>query len=100
MDPGLISKTKFLIHIKDGTHLALLSGLRIWGCRELWCRSQMRLRSGIAVAHRLAALALIRPLAWEPPYVSGVAVKRQKKIKKKKKKEYALEVKFLPAKVF
>ena len=28
----------------------LLNGLRIWHCRELWCRSQMRLRSGIAVA--------------------------------------------------
>ena len=31
-------------------------------CRELWCRSQMWLR----------------PLAWEPPYATGVALKRQK----------------------
>ena len=30
--------------------LALLSGLRIRHCCELWCRSQTRLRSGIAVA--------------------------------------------------
>ena len=30
--------------------LALLSVLRIQHCRELWCRSQMLLRSGIAVA--------------------------------------------------
>ena len=30
--------------------LALPSGLRIWHCCELWCRSQMRLRSGIAAA--------------------------------------------------
>jgi len=30
--------------------LALLSGSRIWHCHELWCRSQTRLRSGIAVA--------------------------------------------------
>ena len=29
--------------------LASLSGLRIWYCRELWCRSRMRLRSGVAV---------------------------------------------------
>ena len=29
---------------------AQLSGLRIWCCCELWCRSQMRLGSGIAVA--------------------------------------------------
>ena len=30
--------------------LASLSGLRIPCCRELWCRSQTRLRSGVAMA--------------------------------------------------
>ena len=30
--------------------LASLSGLKIWHCRELWCRWQTRLRSGVAVA--------------------------------------------------
>ena len=30
--------------------LALLSGLRTWQCRELWCMSQMSLRCGVAVA--------------------------------------------------
>ena len=30
--------------------LALLSGLRIWHCHELWCSLQMRLRSGVAMA--------------------------------------------------
>ena len=30
--------------------LASLSGLRIWHCLELWCRSQMWLRSCVAVA--------------------------------------------------
>jgi len=29
---------------------ALLSGLRIQHCRELWCRSQSRFRSCVAVA--------------------------------------------------
>ena len=29
--------------------------------------------------HRPAAVAPIRPLAWEPPYAAGVALKRQKK---------------------
>ena len=29
--------------------LALLSGLRIWHCCELWCRLQMQLRSHVAV---------------------------------------------------
>ena len=33
---------------------------------------------------RLAAIALIRPLAWEPPYASGTALKsKQKKFKNK-----------------
>ena len=38
--------------------------------------------------HRSAATALIRPLAWEPPYAEGAALekaKRQKDQKKKKK---------------
>ena len=44
-----------------GLELALL-----W----LWCR--------------LVATALIRSLAWEPPYAVGAALKRKKKKKKKK----------------
>ena len=36
----------------------------------------------------LAAVALIRPLAWEPPYFTGAALKKdQKKTKKDEKKE-------------
>ena len=37
----------------------------------LWCRP--------------AAVALIRPLAWELPYATGTALKSKKKKKKKKK---------------
>ena len=48
--------------------LALLSGLTIRRCRELWCRP--------------VATAQIGPLAWEPPYAAGtaqeIAKKRQK----------------------
>ena len=43
--------------------LVLLSGLKIWHCHELWCR--------------LAAVALIGPLAWESPYAIGAALKKQ-----------------------
>ena len=35
--------------------------------------------------HRPAATALIRPLAWEPPYAAGAALEKAKKTKKKKK---------------
>ena len=48
--------------IGHGLDLALL-----W----LWCRP--------------AATALIRPLAWEPPYAAGAALKRTKDQKKKEK---------------
>ena len=39
---------------------------------RLWCRP--------------AAVALIQPLGWEPPYTSGEALKKKKGKKKKKKK--------------
>ena len=35
--------------------------------------------------HRLEAVAQIRPLAWEPPYAAGAALKRQKTKKTKQK---------------
>ena len=35
----------------------------------------------------MAAVAPIRPLAWEPPCARGVALKSKKKKKKKKKKK-------------
>ena len=37
--------------------------------------------------HRLAATALIRPLAWEPPYAAGAAQEIAKKRPKKKTKQ-------------
>ena len=52
--------------------LASLSGLTIWCCCELWCRS--------------ADTALIWPLAWELPYATGAALKRQKTKQKRKRK--------------
>ena len=44
----------------------------------------MRLGSGVAVLwRRPATTAPIRPLAWEPPYAMGVALKRPQRPKKK-----------------
>ena len=62
-DAGLIPG---LAHLVKGSGVALSCGvgrryrsdLRLWW---LWCR--------------LAATALIRPPAWEPPYAVGVALK-------------------------
>ena len=48
------------VGLRHSSDLALL-----W----LWCRS--------------AAVAPIRPLAWQPPYATGAALKRKKKKKKK-----------------
>ena len=45
--------------------LASLIVLSIQHCHELWCRP--------------AAVVLIGPLAWEPPYATGVVLKRKKR---------------------
>ena len=45
--------------------LASLSGLRLQHCCELW--------------GRLVAIALIRPLAWEPPHAVGAVLGKTKK---------------------
>ena len=59
--------------------LASLSGLRIWHCCELWCRLQMQLALGLLwLWRRPAAVALIRPLAWEPPHAAGAALTSKK----------------------
>ena len=60
--------------------LASHSGLMIWHCHELWCRSQMWLRSAIAVAVvKASSYSSNSPLAWEPPYAMGEALKGKKK---------------------
>ena len=48
MAQGLMTPTRN--HEVAGSILALLSGLRIQHCRELWCRLQTWLGSRIAVA--------------------------------------------------
>ena len=57
----------------EGRSLASISRLRIQHCRELWCRP--------------AAVAPIRPLAWEFPYAAGEALKRQRTKKKREEKK-------------
>ena len=58
--------------------LVSLRGLGIQLCCELWCRLQTRLGSRVPVAlARPAATALNGPQVWEPPYASGVALKKK-----------------------
>ena len=56
---------------------ASLSGLRTRHYHELCvgCRCSSNLA---LLWHRPAAVAPIQPLAWEPPYASGVALKSKK----------------------
>ena len=68
------------IHEDVGLIQASFSGLRIQHCHELWCRSQMQFGSRVAVA---VATALVRPLFWELPYPSSVALKSKKKGRKR-----------------
>ena len=45
------------------------------------------------LCHKLVATDRIGPLAWEPPYAVGVALKRQKD-KKKKKENLPMSTRF------
>ena len=66
--------------------LASLSELRIQHCQELWCGSQTQMGSCVAWLWRgPAAVAPIRPLAWEFPCAAAAALKGKKKEKEKKK---------------
>ena len=63
--------------------LTSLSGLKICCCVS--CGEGRRCSSDLALLwlwHRLGATAAIQPLAWEPPYARGSALKRQKEKKK------------------
>ena len=53
--------------------LASISGLRIQRC-HVGFRRGLDL---VLLLHRLAAAALIQPLAWEPPDAAGAALKRK-----------------------
>ena len=64
--------------------LASLSGLRIQHCLELWVSH----RHGsdpvlLWLWYRPAAVAPIRPLAWEPPSAAGVAERKKENIKER-----------------
>ena len=70
--------------------MALLSGLRLWHCRELWCRSQTQLGPLVAVAVAVAKVgSCSSELTPSPgsPYATGAALKRQKTKRKKGKKK-------------
>lgn len=59
---------------------ASLSGLRIWHCHELLCRSQTWQELVLLwLWHRPADAAPMRTLVWELPYASDAALKSKKK---------------------
>ena len=65
--------------------LALLSGLRIWCCHKLWCRSQMQRSLDLALLwlwQKSAAAAPIQSLVWELPCAAGTAIEREGEKKK------------------
>ena len=65
--------------------LTSLSGLRIRHCCELWCWSQTRLGSGIAVAVVWAGSCSSNstPSSWERPYAVDAALKSKKEKEKR-----------------
>ena len=72
--------------------LALLSGLRIWHCCELWCRLPTLLGSGVAVA---VVQAGSYSSDWTPSLGTSIclgeaALEKAERPKKKKKKKVTL----------
>ena len=62
--------------------LASLSGLKICCCCKLWCRSQIQLQSGVALAvAQASSCGSNSASAWEPPYAVGETLKRPKEKK-------------------
>ena len=63
----------------QGQSLALLDGLRVWHCLScgVVCRHGLD-PILLWLWHRPAAVALIGPLAWKPPYAVGTALKSKK----------------------
>ena len=70
--------------------LASLSGLMIQHCHELWCCRHGSNHELLWLWCRLAAIAIIRPLTWEPPYSTGEALKWLKKEKRVKMMNFML----------
>ena len=58
------------------------SGLRIWSCCELWCKSQMQLRADVAVA---IAQASSCSTYWTPSPGTSICCRCGPKKQKKKK---------------
>ena len=57
----------------------LIQWVKEWHCPELWFRQRCSLDLMLlCLWHRLAAVALIGHLTWEPPYAVGVAIKKIK----------------------
>ena len=57
------------------------------GCRRGSDPTLMWLPLWLWLWHRPAAVALIGPLAWEPPYATGAALKKQKEEREKRERD-------------
>ena len=80
-----------LCHAAEANLTSILEGAGSIPGPAQWVKDLVLLRPWC----RPAATALIRLLAWEPPYATGVALKSKKKKKRERQRQVARQATYL-----
>ena len=89
---GSIKTNLTSIHEDEGSTLASFSGLRIWHCWELWCRSQTRLKSGVAlVVAQVSSYSSNSTPSLGTSICCGCCPKKTKDRKRNKQTNYTIQ---------